>query len=94
METITNRSKQLAQSASAIGAALLGFGIGVKWGAALEAYSIPVIAIGAIIHIYGMYFTQMKNTSKRTDTIAKVLWLSAWICLLALVALFVYFNAR
>lgn len=92
MQTGTTRAKQLAQSASAIGAAVLGFGIGAKWGADIQAFSFIVIIIGAIIHTYGMYITQMKNGSQKNDTAAKVLWFSAWVCLVALVVAIIYLT--
>ena len=83
---------QLAQSASTLGAALLGFGIGAKWGAnILGTFLIALIVVGAVIHIAGMYVIQMKDQAQ-AGTIAKVLWLSAWICLLSLVALFIYLS--
>ena len=84
MESNTNR---LAQSSSALGAGILGFGIGAKWGNIISGYALIIIIVGAIFHIWGMYVMQIKNQSKNTTTIARVLWISAWICLLALVAI-------
>lgn len=92
MKTATGNSKQLAQSASAIGAAILGFGLGAKWGSVVQAFAVVLIVIGAIIHTYGMYITQMKNGSQKPDTVAKLLWLSAWICLAALVVAIIYLS--
>lgn len=83
-------SKKLAQSASALGAGLLGFGIGAKWGAGISSIILTfALFIGGFIHIAGMYVVQIKNQNK-ADAIAKILWISAWICLLALAGLFVY----
>jgi hypothetical protein len=90
MESTASKSKQLAQSASAIVAAILGFGIGAKWGVGVQAFSVFIIVIGAIIHTYGMYVMQMKSGSQKTNTAAKLLWVSAWVCLVALVVLFIY----
>ncbi len=90
MEGQTVKSVQLAQSASAIGALILGIGIGAKWGTPLKSFSIAILIIGAVLHIYGMYVSQMKNKSVRTGAYAKILWISAWVCLIALVALFIY----
>ena len=90
METQTSKSVQLAQSASAIGALILGVGIGAKWGTPLESFALVILVLGAIIHTYGMYVTQMKNKTVRTDQFAKVLWISAWLCLIALIVLFIY----
>jgi NADH:ubiquinone oxidoreductase subunit 6 (subunit J) len=81
---------RLAQSASALGAGLLGFGIGAKWGLAMNSTILLIVLIvGAVIHVAGMYVMQMKST-KRRGTVARLLWMSAWICLLALIALFIY----
>jgi hypothetical protein len=90
METQTSKSVRLAQSASAIGAAILGVGIGAEWGTPLKSFAILILLIGAIIHTYGMYVTQMKNTTERTSVVAKILWISAWLCFVALIAMFVY----
>lgn len=92
MQTGTTRTKQLALSASAIGAAVLGFGMGAKWGADIRAFSMIVIIIGAIIHAYGMYLTQMKNGSQKADALAILLWISAWVCLVTLVAVIIYLS--
>jgi hypothetical protein len=86
--------KQLAQSASALGAGILGFGLGAKWGSILQGYSLIPILIGAVFHVYGMYITQMKQPSQRTSSIAKTLWVSAWICLVVLVAVLIYLFVK
>ena len=77
MTSTEQRPKQIAQSASALGAAILGFGIGSKWGSIVTAYSLIVIIVGTIIHLAGMYITQMKNQKANTNLIAKALWISA-----------------
>ena len=51
MEFNTNTTK-LAQSASALGAGLLGFRLGVKWGNIISSYALIVIVVGAIFHIW------------------------------------------
>jgi hypothetical protein len=83
-------TNKLAQSASALGAALLGFGIGAKWGAVFNnAVVLVTLLTGAFIHTAGMYVMQMKEQS-HASTIARLLWVSAWICLLALAGLFIF----
>ena len=82
-----NNTTKLAQSASALGAGILGFGIGAKWGDIISTYAIIIILIGAIFHVWGMYMMQMKNQSKNTATIARMLWISAWICLITIVVI-------
>ena len=84
-------AQQLAQSASALGAGILGFGLGAKWGNVLGNAAIWFIVLGSIFHVWGMYLIQMKGQSERRTTTAKLLWASAWICLLALIAILVYY---
>ena len=85
-----NKSSRLAQSASALGAGILGFGLGAKWGNIISSYAIIIIIIGAVFHSWGMYMTQMKNQSKSMEVTAKVLWLSALVCLVALLIIIGY----
>ena len=89
MQSLNNNGR-LAQSASALGAALLGFAIGGMWGSEMSTtILIATLVIGAIIHVAGMYVMQMKDQAQ-IGTIAKILWVTAWICLLSLLALFIY----
>ena len=84
---------RLAQSASALGAGLLGFGIGSIWGYMITAYAIALIIIGAVFHIWGMYIMQIRNQFKSAEVSARILWVSAWTCLIALVAIIIYLLA-
>lgn len=93
MET-TDNTTRLAQSASALGAGILGFGIGAKWGMEMGKLATLAIVPGAVIHVYGMYIMQMKNRTAKTYGVAKLLWISAWICLLALLAIGIYLIIR
>ena len=83
---------RLAQSASALGAGILGFGLGTKWGSPIIKYSLIIIIVGAIFHVLGMYITQMRKSSDRDSNPAKALWISAWICLIILIAIIVYLS--
>jgi NADH:ubiquinone oxidoreductase subunit 6 (subunit J) len=94
MHTELQSVKRLAQSASALGAGILGFGLGAKWGGVLGIYSLIVIITGAVLHLYGMYVMQMKQPSERTGPVAKALWISAWICLLALIGIVIFLIAK
>ena len=85
---------KMAQSASALGAGILGFGLGAKWGLEIDRYAFLIIIIGAILHVYGMYIMQMKNNSDRAQGIAKILLISAWICLVVLAAIVIYLLAQ
>jgi len=89
MQNSQNKNK-LAQSASALGAGILGFGLGAKWGNLMSGYTTVVVIIGAVLHVAGMYVVQMKNNGRQSGTIAKWLWVSAWICLVILIVLLSY----
>ena len=91
MQNEKSKAALLAQSASALGAGILGFGIGALWGNIINStILITMIVIGAFFHVYGMYIMQMKNAGKYAGTIAKTLWITAWICLLSIIILFIY----
>ena len=85
-----NNPARLAQSASALGAGMLGFGLGAKWGNVIFSYAIIIVVIGAVFHIWGMYMMQIKNQSKNMEVTARVLWFSAWVCLIALLIIVGY----
>ena len=85
-----NSIQKVAQSASAIGAAIMGFGIGATWGHIFNSM-ILIIAIvaGGVLHLSGMYLTQIRNFNKNAVFMSKILWITAWICLLALLFLYI-----
>ena len=83
----TKNATRLAQSASALGAGILGFGLGAKWGGRFFEYTIVIIVVGAILHIAGMYVMQLKKSPEESNRIAKLLWFSAWTCLIAIIIL-------
>ena len=87
MEMKQGNVTQLAQSASALGAGILGFGLGAMWGSVMGNYAIIVILLGAMLHVGGMYVSQMKYKTERNTGIAMMLWASAWVCLIALIAI-------
>ena len=85
---------QLAQSASSLGAAILGFGVGSMWGNIFNTtIIISTMVIGAILHTAGMYILQLKNTGSRSGFIAKVLWITSWICLISIVIIFLILKS-
>jgi hypothetical protein len=81
----TQSNSKLAQSASALGAGILGFGLGAKWGTLIADYAIFVIIAGAVFHVWGMYILQMKKADGKNTRVAKMLWVSAWVCLIILI---------
>jgi NADH:ubiquinone oxidoreductase subunit 6 (subunit J) len=85
-----NYTTKLAQSASALGAGLLGFGLGSKWGSIVTTYAVVIIVAGAIFHVVWMYVMQLNNQSRNTEITAGALWISAWICLVAVLVIIIY----
>ena len=81
---------KLAGSASSLGAAILGFGLGAKWGTAIASYALIVILLGIAFHISGMYVMQLKEVDEKSGGLAKGLWISAWFCLVILVITVTY----
>lgn len=57
----TTNQQQFAQSASALGAGILGLGLGAKWGSILSAYALIIILVGAVLHVSGMYLIRIKR---------------------------------
>lgn len=86
-----NASQNLAISASALGAGILGLGIGILWGNYISGYGITIAITGAIIHTVGMYILQLNKPEAHIRGYAKMLWFSAWLCLLLIILLFIYF---
>ncbi|HKH60795.1 MAG TPA: hypothetical protein VKA49_08185 [Flavitalea sp.] len=86
----SQNNAKLAQSASALGAGLLGFGLGAKWGNVITDYALIIIIVGAIFHVWGMYIMQMKKTNEKITHVAKALWISAWVCLIVLIGIMIY----
>ena len=84
---------KLSQSASALGAGLLGFGLGAKWGNVLTDYGFVIITVGTVFHLWGMYIMQMKTGNGKGTHVAKALWISAWLCLIILIAIMMYLLA-
>jgi NADH:ubiquinone oxidoreductase subunit 6 (subunit J) len=81
---------RLAQSASALGAGILGFGLGTKYGNIIADFAFIIIIVGAIFHVWGMYVMQMGTGNEKGNSTATVLWISAWVCLIVLIAVIVY----
>ncbi|MGZ5283688.1 MAG: TRADD-N-associated membrane domain-containing protein [Bacteroidia bacterium] len=86
-----NTSQNLAISASALGAGILGLGIGILWGKYISGYGIAIAITGAVIHVVGMYLLQLNKPGAHIRGYAKMLWFSAWICLILIILLFIYF---
>ena len=75
-----------ADTTSAVGAGVLGAGIGILLGRVLEAYTIPIIALGLLMHAWGMYDKHRLESGVGTGRLwwAEALYWGCWIGLLAL----------
>ena len=75
-----------ADTTSAVGAGVLGTGIGILLGRILEAYTIPIIALGLLMHAWGMYDKHRLESGAGTGRLwwAEALYWGCWIGLLAL----------
>ena len=75
-----------ADTTSAVGAGVLGAGIGILLGRSLEAYAIPIIALGLLMHAWGMYDKHRLESGVGTGRLwwAEALYWGCWIGLLAL----------
>jgi hypothetical protein len=74
--TIHARMKQ-ANLASAVGAGVLGGGIGVLLAQYIGPYAVPLVVVGIVMHVWGM----LEN--RRLEAVApRVWWAEAlyWLC--------------
>jgi hypothetical protein len=85
----TARGKH-ADLASAAGAGLLGAGLGVLLAQFARPYAIPLVAIGILLHGWGMLEKGRLESGKTMPRWATALY---WLCWLALAALAVWMGA-
>ena len=78
-----------ADTTSAVGAGVLGAGIGVLLAGFLDAYAIPIAGVGLLMHAWGMYD---KHRLERDGGIRRLWWAEAlyWGCWIALLVLALY----
>ena len=90
---VTAASIKRAETTSSIGAGVLGAGLGLMLADLLAAYALPIIAIGFVMHAWGMYD---KHRLDALSNVPRVWWATAfyWVCWIALAALLVYVVAR
>lgn len=83
MMAISQRQK-LAQLTSSIGAGVLGIGIGGLVASRLRGLELIVIAVGLVLHLWGMVDNHRAERGR-----AQPAWATAtyWLCWLGLVAL-------
>jgi hypothetical protein len=82
-----------AQTTSAIGAGILGAGIGIRFGAALEPFAILAILLGLVMHAWGMFD---RHRLEAHTELPRVWWAEMlyWVCWVMLVALLVAVVTR
>ena len=81
-----------AETTASIGAGVLGAGIALLLPEFVRFYAVPIVALGLVMHAWGMYDKHRLETSAG----AKEPWWAMalyWLCWLALVALFLYLLA-
>jgi hypothetical protein len=85
---VTPASLKRAETTSAIGAGVLGAGIGLLLSDLLAAYAVPILVIGLVMHAWGMY--DKHRLEVRAD-VPQPWWAPVlyWICWAALAALLV-----
>jgi len=90
---VTAASMKRAEKTSSIGAGVLGAGIGLMLADLLATDALPILAIGLVMHAWGMYD---KHRLEALSNVPRVWWATAfyWVCWIALVALIIYVVAR
>lgn len=93
MERQAIRMKQ-AELTSGIGAGVLGLGLGVLLAAYLRSYAVAIIAVGALLHAWGMWD---KHRMERSEAALAPAWWDAalyWVCWAALLGLALFIVIR
>jgi hypothetical protein len=86
----TSRLK-LAELSSAVGAGVLGVGIGALLSTWLRVFAVPVLVIGLLMHAWGM-----ADKHRLEDTARRPAWSTAlyWVCWIGLAGIMVAVIAR
>jgi hypothetical protein len=92
MKQMRARVKQ-AELTSGVGASVLGFGLGVLFAANLRSYALLIVALGALLHGWGMWD---KHRLERTGEPSRLWWDTAvyWVCWVSLIGLALYMLVR
>ena len=85
-----SRMKQ-AELASAVGAGVLGLGVGALLALQVRPFLVPTLVVGGLLHIWGMWDKHRLEAEAESITPwwAKALY---WICWIALAGLAVYLG--
>ena len=78
-----------AETTSSIGAGVLGAGIALLLPTRFRAYALPILAVGLVMHVWGMYD---KHRLESLGGPARLWWaeLLYWLCWVTLAALLLY----
>jgi hypothetical protein len=90
---VANTRLKRAETTSAIGAGILGAGIGILFGATLQPFGIPALLLGLVMHAWGMFD---KHRLETDAVLPRVWWVELlyWVCWVTLVALLAAVVAR
>ena len=83
-----DRARAALASLSAVGAALAGFGVGVIFAEPLGPLGWPALAVGVVIHLFGMIGIMRLQSAKdyQPSALEKVGYWACWAVILALLA--------
>ena len=82
-----------AETTSSIGTGVLGAGIALLFPTRFQAFALPILAIGLVMHVWGMYDKHRLESVGRTTRLwwAELLY---WFCWLTLGAVLLYLLLR
>lgn len=83
--------KKLGQLTSSIGAGILGIGIGGMAARTLVGLELVIIAVGLVLHLWGMVDTHRAEAGAAQPAWAKAMY---WLCWIGLAGLVVFVIAR
>jgi hypothetical protein len=88
-----NTRLKRAETTSALGAGILGAGIGIVFGAALRSFAIPALLLGSVMHVWGMLD---KHRLEAEAAVPRRWWaeLLYWVCWVTLIAPLIAVVAR
>lgn len=84
--------RKVAELTSALGAGVLGVGIGLFFAKPLASYALGFVVVGLFTHGWGMYERHRFDLSGAPSTPEWTKWIY-WICWLMMIGLAVYITA-
>ena len=92
--TATAQRQKLAQLTSSIGAGVIGIGIGALVASPLRGLELVVIAVGLVLHLWGMVDNHRAERGTPQPAWATATYWLCWIGLVALVGVMVVRAVR